>query len=95
MPSRIADAPRRKAKKSFTLSLESVAFLEAMRKQRRVGSTSAILDEILESVRREHERASVDLAVADYYGSLSTGEALEQAQWADFALSEFPGSERG
>jgi hypothetical protein len=68
--------PKRKAKKSYTLSPESVAFLEAMRKKRRAGSISAILNEILQAVRREHKRASVERVVADYYGSLSTEEAL-------------------
>jgi hypothetical protein len=84
----------RKAKKSYTLSPESVAFLEAVRKKRRAGSISAVLEEILQAVRRENERASVARAVADYYGSLSTEEVEEQAEWGEFALREFPHEDR-
>jgi hypothetical protein len=84
----------RKAKKSFTLSPDSVAFLETMREQRRAESVSAILDEILQAVRREHERRSLELAVANYYGSLSTEEVAEQADWGAFAFGEFPHEER-
>jgi hypothetical protein len=94
MPDRTNTKLDRKVKKSYTLSPESVAFLEAMRKKRRAGSVSAILEEILQAVRREHERAPVELAVADYYGSLSTEEAKEQAQWGEFALREFPFEDR-
>jgi hypothetical protein len=59
MTSRTIGVSNRKAKKSYTLSSESVAFLEALRKKRRARSISAILEEILQGVRRERERASV------------------------------------
>jgi len=84
----------RKAKKSYTLSPESVAFLDAMRKKQRASSISAILEEILQDVRREHDRAAIDRAVADYYGSLTTHEVAEQAEWGEFGLREFPNEER-
>ena len=83
-----------KAKKSYTLSPESVAFLETLRKKYRATSISAILEEILQHLRRQQERASVERAVTDYYGSLSGEEATEQAQWGEFALREFPSEER-
>jgi DNA-binding PadR family transcriptional regulator len=85
----------RKAKKSYTLSPESVEFLEAIRKKRRVTSISAVLEEILQNVRREHERASIERAVAEYYASFSDQDASEQAAWGDFAEQEFPNEERG
>jgi hypothetical protein len=94
MTSRTTSKADRKAKKSYTLSPESVAFLETLRKKRRAASVSAILEEILKGVRREQEWASVDRAVADYYGSLSGEEAAEQAEWGEFALREFPNGER-
>jgi hypothetical protein len=94
MPNRTTSALDRKAKKSFTLSRESVVFLEDMRRKRRAGSTSAVLEELLQAVRRENERAAVERAVADYYGSLSTEEAKEQAEWGEFALREFPCEDR-
>src|SRR5437660_1648968 len=58
----------RKAKRSYALSPESVAFLEAMRKKQQSKSISAILDGILQTLRREHELASIERAVAASYG---------------------------
>lgn len=80
----------RKAKKSYTLSAESVEFLEALRRKRSAASTSAVLEELLQAARREHVRAKVEAAVADYYSSLSEEEVEEQAAWGRFALREFP-----
>jgi hypothetical protein len=85
-----AKRPQRKAKKSYTLSSESVAFLEIMRKKRRAASVSSVLEEILQSVRRRQEQAKVEQSVASYYSSLSGREATELADWAEFALGEFP-----
>jgi len=83
-------AATRKAKKSYTLSQESVTFLEALRKQRRAASISSVLEEILQIVRTQHKRTTVEEAVAAYYSSLSDKEATEQSQWGDIALREFP-----
>jgi len=94
MASRIRTKVDRKAKKSFTLSPESVEFLEAVYKRRRAESISAVLDEILQALRREHERVSLERAVANYYSSLSPEEVTEQAEWGEFALSEFPHEDR-
>jgi DNA-binding PadR family transcriptional regulator len=80
----------RKAKKSYTLSPESVEFLESMRKKRHALSISSVLEEILQEVRREQGRSTVERAVADYYSSLSREEAEDQAKWGEFALREFP-----
>ena len=79
----------RKAKKSFTLSAESVAFLEALRRRRRT-SMSSLLEEILQMFRREQGRAALDKAVAAYYSSLSQKESEEQTEWGEFSLREFP-----
>ncbi len=84
----------RRLKKSYTLSPQSVKFLETVRRKRRAASTSAVLEEILESLRRQHERASLERAVADYYSSLTVEDLAEQSEWADFALLEFPSAER-
>lgn len=83
----------RKTKKSFTLSSETVLFLNAVRKKRKAASVSAILEEILQAARREYERSSVEKAVSDYYSSLSGTERKEQAEWAEFAFSQFPREE--
>jgi hypothetical protein len=81
----------RKAKKSYTLSSESVAFLEMMRTKRRATSVSSVLEEILQAVRRRQEQARVEQSVSSYYSSLSSKEATELTEWAEFALREFPG----
>jgi len=67
----------RKPKKSYTLSRESVAFLEAMRKRRRARSVSSVLEEIPQALRRQQERSTIHQAVARYYTSLSATEATE------------------
>lgn len=79
----------RKAKKSYTLSPESVAFLETIRKRRRAASISSVLEEILQAVRRQEERAKIAKSVDAYYSSLSDQQAAELAEWGDFATSEF------
>jgi DNA-binding PadR family transcriptional regulator len=80
----------RKAKKSYTLSPESVEFLEAIRKRRHAPSVSSVLEEILQTARREQGKAALERAVSDYYASLSQDAAVEQTKWGDFALREFP-----
>jgi hypothetical protein len=83
--------PERKAKKSYTLSSESVAFLELMRKKRRAVSVSSVLEEILQAVRRRQEQDRVEQSVSQYYSSLSGKEAAELVEWAEFASREFQG----
>jgi len=92
--SRTTPQHARKEKKSYTLSPESVAFLETMRKKRHAPSISSLLDEILQAVRHQHELAALEQAVTGYYGSLSDAETTELAEWGAFAEKEFPGEER-
>jgi hypothetical protein len=80
----------RKSKKSYTLSPESVEFLEMMRKRRHAPSVSSILEEILQAVRREHGKAALERSIADYYSSLSPREVEEQRYWSEFAMRQFP-----
>jgi hypothetical protein len=78
-----------KAKKSYTLSAESVAYLEGLRKQRRATSASSVLEDILQHVRQASRKMALEQAVTDYYSSLGEDELDEQAKWADFAWAEF------
>ena len=94
MNNRTVTNPGRKAKKSFTLSTESVSFLEELQRQSKAESVSSILEEILQSLRREKHRESIDRAVADYYSSLTDEEAAEHADWGDFALRQLPQEDR-
>ena len=91
--SRTTGKPNRKAKKSFTLSIESVAYLEEVQKKSGAGSMSAILEEILQAARREEKRAATDRAMKEYYDSLTDEEVEEQRQWGEFAQREFAGRE--
>jgi hypothetical protein len=80
----------RKAKKSYTLSPESIDFLEAIRKKRQAHSTSAVLDEILQTIRRGQKKKALEREIADFYDSLPGEDVEEQARWGEFALGEFP-----
>lgn len=83
----------RKAKRSYTISFESVAFLEAVRKERKKASASAALEDILRAVRLQRQRAEVAAAVTEFYDSMSAEEAAEESSWANFAMREFAGSD--
>lgn len=60
----------RKTKKSYSLSSESVEFLETLRKKRHALSVSSVLEELLEAARRAHTKTALDRSVVDYYSSL-------------------------
>jgi hypothetical protein len=85
----ISKRSRVKAKKSYTLSAESVAYLESLRRQRRGASTSSVLEEILQQVRRASKKMALEKAVTDYYSSLGKKELDEQTKWTEFAWAEF------
>ena len=86
---RIAN-PARKAKKSYTLSPESVDFLETLRKKRRARSISFVLEEILQAARREAEMAKINQSVSDYYDSLSDEEMEELSRMGRVWASPTP-----
>jgi methylthioribose-1-phosphate isomerase len=88
MPTTTHRKPGRKAKKSYTLSPESVDFLEVQRKKRRATSISAVLDEILQAVRREAEMARINQSITEYYDSLTDEEVQELDEWGRFGLSQ-------
>jgi hypothetical protein len=79
----------RKAKKTYSLSPESVEFLEKLRQRPHAPSVSFILAEILQAVRREQGKAALERAVADYYSSFSAQDAADEAEWGEFAQREF------
>lgn len=80
----------RKAKKSFTLSIESVGFLEQTRKKNRAESVSAVLEDILQKLRKAERLAAIERETASYYDGLSDAQVREQKEWAQFALEQFP-----
>jgi hypothetical protein len=89
MPIRLKH-PDRKEKRSYTLSADSVAFLEHLRKSRRRASTSSVLEELVQAARLHEQRLAVDRSITAYYSSLSDTDAAEQSLWGEFAVGEFP-----
>ena len=83
----------RKEKKTFSLSRESVSYLESLRKQKKRHSTSSVLEDLILQQRQASEMERISAAVTRYYDSLSDGEQTEDRAWGEFALSQFPRDE--
>jgi hypothetical protein len=79
-----------KAKRTFSLSRQTVAFLESERKARREKSLSAVLEEIVRHRQEQKEMERVSAAFTSYYDSLTPGDIAEDRAWADFAATQFP-----
>ena len=82
-----------KQRRTFTLSRESVALLKelsAERNSRGQESVSAILDELLTSVREERRRRAIERSIEKYYSERSPEEEEEEVAWGKFALANFP-----
>jgi len=80
----------RKAKKTFTLSRESVNFIEAEKHKRGQHSASAVLEEIIHECRCKQDTTKIDAAISAYYDSVSDEERKEDKCWGEFAESQFP-----
>jgi hypothetical protein len=80
----------RKAKRTFSLSRQTVAFLESERKSRHEKSLSAVLEEIVRSHQEEKEMERISAAFTRYYDSLTPEEIAEDRAWGEFATSQFP-----
>ena len=80
----------RKAKRTFSLSRQTVAFLESERRARRQKSLSAVLEEIIRSQQEEKDMERVSAAFTRYYDSLTPEEIAEDRAWGEFAATQFP-----
>ena len=80
----------RKAKKTFTLSREAVAFLETEKQKRGRESTSLVLEELIKECREKGNTKKIDLAITNYYDSLTDEERDENSRWGEFAENQFP-----
>lgn len=78
----------RKVKKSFSISLESEAFLKRMRKERKVSSESETLDVLLRELMASQKQRAIESAYKDYYDSLSDEDVAEQRAWGAFAETQ-------
>jgi hypothetical protein len=77
--------PRRKQRRTFTLSPASLAYLEQQARERQLNSQSAFLDELLQEKSMEQRRAALEANVTAYYDSLSEAEIEEDRLWGEFA----------
>ena len=80
----------RKARKTFSLSRESVKYLESLRKETKKASMSAVLEDV---IRRQQEAKEMDLisaSVTRHYDSLNAEEIAEDRAWGEFAAAQFP-----
>ena len=82
-----------KEKKTFSLSRQSVMYLEALRKERRSRSMSSVLEELIRQQQQAKELESISASVTHYYDSLSPEEKAENRAWGDFAATQFPSEE--
>jgi len=75
-----------KAKKSYTLSKDSVAFLESLRKKHGARSVSSVLDDLVQEARREEQKREYEAQVTAYYDSLTDEERQEERGWAELGM---------
>jgi hypothetical protein len=80
----------RKARKTFSLSRETVKYLESLRKQSRRESMSAVLEEVIRQQQEIKEMERISASAKRYYDSLSPEEIAEDRDWGDFAAASFP-----
>jgi hypothetical protein len=74
-----------KQRRTFTLSPASLAYLDEQARQRKLGSQSAFLDELLLEKTAEQRRAALEANVTAYYDRLSDEEVEENRAWGQLA----------
>lgn len=80
----------RKARKTFSLSRESVSYLESLRKARKGKSISSILEDLIRQRREAEEMKRISASVTRYYDSLTDEQVAENDAWGQFAETQFP-----
>jgi hypothetical protein len=78
----------RKIKKSFSISVESDAFIRKSCKERKSNSESETLDALLSELRAIRQQQAIEAAYTDYYDSLGDQEIAEERAWGMFAESQ-------
>ena len=79
-----------KEKRTFSLSRQSLRYLEALRKERRAKSMSSVLEEVIRQQQQANELERISASVTRYYDSLTPEETAEDRAWGDFAETQFP-----
>ena len=80
----------RKARKTFSLSRETVKYLELLRKERKKDSMSSVLEDVVRELQQTKELERISASTTRYYDSLTPEEIAEDRAWGDFAATQFP-----
>ena len=75
----------RKLRRTFTLSPQSLDYLEHETHRRGADSQSAVLDEVLREKNHEQQLKDYEAQVTAYYDNLTDEEREEQRGWAQLA----------
>lgn len=75
----------RKVRRTFTLSPESLGYLEQEARRLQTESQSSVLDELLRERKREQQLSAIEANITSYYDSLSDEEVEENRAWGEFA----------
>lgn len=73
----------RKERVTFTLSQDSLAFIQRTKEAHNSSSLSATLDRMIEGVMRARALDALNANVAAYYDSLSPTEMQEETAWGE------------
>jgi metal-responsive CopG/Arc/MetJ family transcriptional regulator len=73
----------RKLKRSLTLSVDVVAFVDEARKKRGASSESEAVDLLLREAMLDARRQELELACKEYYDTAADEELAEQREWAE------------
>ena len=80
----------RKEKRTFSLSRESLRYLDKVRKERNGSSVSSVLDDLIRQQQQAKELERISASFTRYYDSLTDDEVAEDRAWGEFALAQFP-----
>ena len=79
-----------KQKRTFSLSAESLKYLDEVRKQKKAPSTSSVLDEMIREQKLLAKRQKLGEEITAYYDSLTDEEREENRAWGHFGETQFP-----
>ncbi|HET7209395.1 MAG TPA: hypothetical protein VFI95_22660 [Terriglobales bacterium] len=79
----------RKARRTFSLSRESLDYLEKLQKAKRHRSISSLLDELIRRQQEANDMRAISASISSYYDSLNEEQAAEQRAWGQFAESQW------
>lgn len=80
----------KKVRHTFTLSRESMAFIDQVKRETHAASNSAVVDELLLDQHRQRDLACAEAAIASYYDNLRHEQVAENENWGRIAESQFP-----